>query len=107
MVELGGLHQNGRAWNAIQPLVSTLYGPASVLLVEGRLDISSWREMSESPPAWETQPEPNGPKFGRQASHQHVFGRAAFRTTSVRALATGPSVEQFTAKFHCRRPLRH
>ena len=31
-----------------------------------KLDIPSWREMSESPPVREAHPEPNGPKFGWQ-----------------------------------------
>ena len=35
-------------------------------LVEAGLEIPSWREMSESPPAREAHPEPNGPKFGWQ-----------------------------------------
>ena len=35
-------------------------------LVDVGLEIPSWREMSESPPARKAHPQPNGPKFGWQ-----------------------------------------
>ena len=43
-----------------------------------KFDIPSWREMSESPPAREAHPEPNGPKFGWQ-HRANMFLEEKFR----------------------------
>ena len=61
-------------------------------LNDAGLDTPSWREMSESLPRRESQPEPNGPKFG----WQHAANMSLEEAVPYNTLGTVATTRQGT-----------